>query len=149
MANIIPIAGLILIVVIFLAVLSIGKYQQPKYVPVKVGNVTLNAEVADTSVKQVRGLMFRENLAKDDGMLFVFGSEGRHGIWMMNTSIPLDIIWLDRNKKVIYIKEDAQPCDALVFCNSYFPESDAKYVLEVNAEYVKKNGIKIGSFASW
>lgn len=143
------VVGVIVVLVLFFALLAIGKFQQTKFVSVKIGNATVNAEVADTPAKQLRGLMFRESLPKDDGMLFVFSGEGKHGIWMMNTSVPLDIVWLDKNKKVVFVKEDAQPCDALAVCPVYFPESDAKYVLEVNSGYAKRHGIKPGSVASF
>lgn len=148
--NILPVVlAVAFLVVVVLVLFSIGKFQQPKFVAVKIGNATVDAEVADTFPKQIRGLMFRESLPKDGGMLFVFGSEGRHSIWMMNTSIPLDIIWLDKDKKVIYMKEGAQPCGALAICPSYSPESDAKYVLETNSGYSKRHKIDLGSRAEF
>lgn len=140
---------IVILIVVFLVFLAVGKLQQTKFTTVKIGNATVKAEIADTEPKQLRGLMFRESLPKDNGMLFVFRNEGRHGIWMMNTSIPLDIIWMDAGKKVVHMQENVQPCEALLICPSYSPESDSKYVLEVNAGYAKKHGIKIGSVASF
>ena len=143
------ILGVIAIIAIFLITITIAKYQTPKFVPVKIGNVTVNAEVADTQPKQMRGLMFREELPAKDGMLFVFEREGRHGIWMMNTSIDLDIIWLDKDKKIIHIEKKAQPCEALVICPSYRPQTNAKYVLEVNGGFTGTHRIKVGQVAKF
>lgn len=149
MVNSTLVFGIIAILAVFFIVLAIGKVQTPKFVSVKVGNATVNAEIADTMPKQMRGLMFRESMPRNDGMLFIFSQEGRHGIWMMNTSIPLDIIWLDSSKKVVHIEEKVQPCGSLAVCPTYRPNSNAKYVLEVNSGYAKRHGIKVGSKASF
>lgn len=141
--------GLAAVLILFFVALGLGKFQQQKFVAVNIGNGTVNAGVADTQPKQIRGLMFRESLPENGGMLFVFPGEGRYGMWMMNVSIPLDIIWLDKDKKVIYIKEAAQPCGALAICPSYSPESDAKYVLETNSGYAKRHKIDLGSGAEF
>jgi uncharacterized membrane protein (UPF0127 family) len=136
--------GVILILLVFFIFLAAGKNQLVKTTTVKIGNATIKAELADTETKQLRGLMFRKSLAKDSGMLFVFPKEGRHSIWMMNMSIPLDIIWLDKDKKVIKVEENVQPCEALLICKTYSPDSDDMYVLEVNSGYAKTHGIKTG-----
>ena len=118
-----------------------------KFTDVTVGNVTINAEIADTIPKQIKGLMFRDSLPKNQGMLFIFGSDGYPGIWMMNMSIPIDILWIDSKHKIVDIVENAQPCRLL--CPSYTPKSAARYVLEVNAGFVEKNGIEIGDKAGF
>lgn len=134
---------------VYLVFVSIGKYQQPRFVGVKVGNATISAEVADTGPKQVRGLMFRDSLPKDGGMLFTFGSEGSHGIWMMNMSMPIDIVWLDKGRKVVTVMDGVPPCGALAVCPVYYPGSKDMYVLELAAGYAKRHGIKVGSKASF
>jgi hypothetical protein len=118
-------------------------------VTVKIGSATVQAELADTEPKQMRGLMFRSELPRDGGMLFAFGSEGRHGMWMMNTTIPLDIVWLDSKKKVVHIEHGVQPCKFLVVCRPYYPSVDSAYVLEVSSGYAQKHGIKVGSVAKF
>lgn len=143
------VAGVVAIVLVFLVMIAIGKFQSQKFVTVKLGNATIHAEIADTEPKQMRGLMFRDSLPRDGGMLFTFSREGRHGIWMMNMSMPIDIVWLDGNKRVVQIEENAQPCGALLVCRSYFAESDDKYVLEVSAGYAKRHGIILGSQAKF
>jgi uncharacterized membrane protein (UPF0127 family) len=141
--------GIVAIIAVFAAFLIIGKYQIQKFVAVKIGNATVNAEVADTEPKQLRGLMFRDSLPRNGGMLFTFPSDGRHGIWMMNTTIPLDIIWLDSAKKVVHIQENAKPCKLVVICEAFLPDETSRYVLEVNAGYAKKHGIRTGSVAKF
>ena len=149
MVNYFVIAAVIAVVAIFFVVLTVGKYQQARFTPVKIGNATVNAEVADTEPKQVRGLMFRDKLPADDGMIFAFGGDGRHGIWMLNTSIPLDIVWLDKGKKVVHVEEKVPPCRALLVCPIYRPGPDSRYVLEVNSGFAKRHNIKEGSVAKF
>jgi len=103
-------------------------------------------ETAEDEEERKTGLMFRDNLEKDKGMLFIFENEGIHGIWMKNTLIPLDIIWLDKNMEVVYIKENALPCEKDP-CPSYKNNIPAKYVLEINAGKAEKIKLKIGDRA--
>jgi hypothetical protein len=141
--------GVVLIglIAIFLASMGIGKYQTTNTTTVKIGNAEVNAEIADNDAKRIRGLMFRDSLGKDEGMLFVFGSEGKHGIWMMNMSFPIDVIWMDKDKKVVFVEHSVPPCDALLVCPIYEPLTAAKYILEVNSGYAKRHGIEFGKVA--
>jgi len=129
-------------IVIVLIILYFWKTPK-KYTNVKIGNATVKAEIADTTLKQIKGLMFRKNLPKNEGMLFVFDQDGFHGVWMMNMSFPIDIIWVDNEKKVVDVVKDAQPCRLL--CPTYRPKEKARYVLEVNANFTEKHKVKIGS----
>ena len=87
--------------------------------------------------------MFRENLEQDKGMLFIFQEEGEYSFWMKNTLIPLDIIWINQNKEVVFIKKNFEPCTQEV-CPSVKPDKKAKYVLELNVGTVEQIGLKIG-----
>ena len=100
-------------------------------------------ELARTQAEIERGLMGRKELDKNKGMLFVFDKEGIFPFWMKNTLIPLDIIWADSQGKVVYIKENAQPCKTLI-CPSEVPAAMAKYVLEISAGTVKEANTEIG-----
>lgn len=104
-----------------------------------------SVEIANNDESRTRGLMYRQSLPKDSGMLFVFDKEGEYPFWMKNTLIPLDIIWIDKDKKVIYINENTQPCKT-ENCASYGTSKNAKYVLELNAGQVKEIGLKAGDF---
>jgi len=102
-----------------------------------------NVNVADTPAKRERGLMFAQNLKPDAGMLFIFEQNNTYPFWMKNTLIPLDIVWLDEDKKIIFIKNNARPCGTDL-CPSIVPAVKARYVLEVNADTAERLEWKIG-----
>jgi len=99
-------------------------------------------ELADTPEKQIEGLMNRESLDENRGMLFIFDKEGIYSFWMKNTLIPLDIIWLNENKEVVFIKNNAQPCQNE--CPAIKPDAEAKYVLEINSGLANKINLNLG-----
>ncbi len=100
-------------------------------------------EIADDPMERARGLMFRQNLDEDKGMLFVFENSGKHSFWMKNTLIALDIIWIDERGKILHISQNTPPCES-DFCPSYAPEEPSKYVLEVAAGQTRKIGAAMG-----
>ncbi len=107
--------------------------------------LNINVEVAKDPYAWIKGLMFREFMPKNSGMLFIFPDEVKRTFWMKNTLIPLDIIFISKDKKIVDIKENFEPClGSQMSCPSYFPTSPAMYVLEVNAGIVKENGLEIG-----
>jgi uncharacterized protein len=97
----------------------------------------IRAELADTNEKRARGLMFRDQLANDRGMLFVFSEPGQWVFWMKNTKIPLDILWLDSKKKIVDLVENIPGCFGDP-CLQYQPAYDASYALEVPAGSIKR-----------
>jgi uncharacterized protein len=101
-------------------------------------------EVADDQDETMRGLMFRKHLPWNAGMLFVFYDEEPRTFWMKNTLIPLDMIFVDSNLKIVDIKENVPPCAQGDECPLYPSRERAQYVLEVNAGFVQENSIKIG-----
>lgn len=104
---------------------------------------SFSVEFARTPDEWAKGLMFRESLPEHQGMLFVFDEEKPRRFWMKNTLIPLDMIFLDANKTVVFIHENAEPCEQDP-CKLY-PSPPAQYVLEVNGGSAEKNGIVVGS----
>ncbi len=108
-------------------------------------NVCVQAEIADTKDKRKTGLMFRESLPKNQGMLFIFDREESHSFWMKNMRIPLDIIYICQDKRIVDIKADVAPCRDS--CYGLAPGAKAKYVLEVNAGFAEENKIEIGDKA--
>ena len=136
-----PRAYLVAILYFFLAVFSCGCAKtDTKKVCFK--TACIQAELADTQSKRIQGLMFRESLAHNRGMLFVFDKEAQHSLWMKNMRFPLDIIWFDRNKKIVDIYQNALPCKEI--CKDLIPQSAVAFVLEVNAGFVAKNQIQVG-----
>lgn len=90
-------------------------------------------EIARSSKERRRGLMYRDQLDKRHGMLFIYPRVGDHRIWMKNTLIPLTVIWFDETKTAIDIKK-LIPCTTDV-CPSFGVSKPSKYVLELNSEY--------------
>ena len=103
-------------------------------------------ELPRTNQEFMTGLMFREHLPENEGMLFVFQEEAKHSFWMKNTLIPLDIIWMNKDLEVVHI-ETATPCEEEP-CTVYAPTEEALYVLEINAGLAEKNDVFIGSKVS-
>ncbi len=95
--------------------------------------ITIHAEIADTPLKRTVGLMYRDHLKKDHGMLFFFSQPQAWSFWMKNTKIPLDLIWLDAKKRVTHIERNVPICTKTDdSCPQYRPNSDdAMYVLEI------------------
>lgn len=110
-------------------------------------DMCFSVEISETQAQIEYGLMNRNHLDTDKGMLFVFETEGDYPFWMKNTLIPLDIIWINSNQSIVYIKKNAQPCTS-GYCPSIDPGKNAKYVLEINGGLSDKYGIKVGDKAN-
>ena len=102
-----------------------------------------DVELAQTEEQRSRGLMYRELLDADKGMLFIYKEDGTYSFWMKNTLIPLDIIWLESDGTVAHIVENAQPCPE-EYCPSINPNRKARYVLEINGGEAKRLGVREG-----
>lgn len=100
-------------------------------------------ELALTRDEQAMGLMFRESLPPDAGMLFVFAQEAPRSFWMKNTRIPLDILYFDAALRLVSVAERARPC-AVQRCPGYPSEGPARYVLELNAGRASELGLEPG-----
>ena len=103
-------------------------------------------EIVQTPEERRKGLQARKYLSKGNGMLFIFSESKKYSFWMKDTFIPLDIIWIDRNKRIVTIMSDVLPCE-IEQCAVYAPDNDALYVLEVNAGVAIELGLKGGDQA--
>ena len=112
-------------------------------VKMKLGRETFALEVADTPRKQQLGLMHRKSMPQDRGMLFVFPDEQERNFWMKNTLIPLDMIWMDADHRIVHIAHDVAPCKADP-CPNYPPNAKASSVLELAAGVAAKHHLKDG-----
>jgi uncharacterized protein len=110
------------------------------------GNDCYAVEIAATDAEREKGLMDRQNLGADQGMIFIYDKPGYYSFWMKNTLIPLDIVWLDKDRRVVFINENAQPCKA-ADCPAVTPVIQSQYVFEANAGTVKKIGLQYGDRA--
>jgi uncharacterized membrane protein (UPF0127 family) len=104
---------------------------------------TIKVEVARTEREKEKGLMFREQLGKDQGMLFVYGEEETLSFWMKNTCLPLSIAFIDKKGRIVDI-QDMQPFSLQTYVSAY----PAKYALEMNQGWFKRNGINVRDFVN-
>ncbi|HEY6928783.1 MAG TPA: DUF192 domain-containing protein [Thermoanaerobaculia bacterium] len=100
-------------------------------------------ELARTPEEQAQGLMFREALPPNAGMLFLFPESGIHKFWMKNTMIPLDIIWMDAAGKVVFVSANTPQCRADP-CPNYGPDQPASNVLEIAGGMAKQEKAEVG-----
>jgi hypothetical protein len=105
--------------------------------------LTVHAELADTEEERIRGLMYRESLCDDCGMLFVFNEDSQGGFWMKNCEISLDIIFIDEEGLIVDMAENFEPCPANP-CPVYDPKHSYRYALEVNGGWAEENKVRIG-----
>jgi len=110
---------------------------------VEVKGQRFQVELAADDQSRAMGLMFREQLPVDQGMLFLFRREAPRAFWMQNTLIPLDIIYLDSNLRVVSIVANARPCRRSP-CRSYRSRGPAKFVLELNGGKAEELGLMPG-----
>jgi uncharacterized protein len=101
----------------------------------------VDVEVARTDPERARGLMFRQSLASGKGMLFLFPHSERLKFWMKNTYIPLDMIFIDEAKRVVYVEENAEP---LTLQGRGPADVDSRYVLEVPGGWARTHGVEPG-----
>jgi uncharacterized protein len=111
-----------------------------KVVELKILNASLNAEVADTPQASENGLMFRDSLPEERGMLFVFEQPKTASFWMRNTRIPLSIAYIDSAGKILEIKS-MKPLDETVVPSA---SDQLAYALEVNEGWFVRHGIAPG-----
>lgn len=109
------------------------------------GGVALQLELALSEEKRKQGLMFREPLEPRTGMFFLYTDEPqRRSMWMKNMKIPLDIIWLDGNMRVLSIRKDVQPCSARESCPKIHSFYKSQHAIELAAGEADRIGLTIG-----
>jgi uncharacterized membrane protein (UPF0127 family) len=105
----------------------------------------INVEIAKTEKQKEIGLMGRKKLVIGNGMLFIFEKQGIQRVWMKNTLIPLDVIFLSAHGEIISFFKKLQPCKNEK-CPIYNSAENAKLMLEVNAGMIDRENIGIGDF---
>jgi uncharacterized protein len=110
------------------------------------GGAVIHAELANTPQKRAEGLMYREHLADDRGMLFTFSQAEAWVFWMKNTKIPLDLIWINEKKQIIHMEQNVPICTRTDdSCPQYRPNEGALYVLELAGGRAESLKIQRGS----
>ncbi len=105
----------------------------------------IEIEIANTEAKRALGLMYRNKMREDRGMLFVFDDEQYRSFWMKNTILPLDMIFVNSKLEIINIRKNTRPFDE----SQYISTAPAKYVIEVNAGFTNRYNIKSGDKISF
>ncbi len=111
-----------------------------KTIPVTIGGATYTVALADTESLRTQGLSGTQSVPHD-GMLFVFDVPSRYSFWMKDMRYPIDIIWIDSDKRVIDITENISPD---TFPNTVSPHEPAQYVLETKAFWTREHTLDVG-----
>ena len=104
---------------------------------------SVKVEIAATSELRQQGLMYRQEMAEDEGMLFIFPSDTSGGFWMKNTYLPLDIAYIDAAGRVLEVHK-AKPLDE----TALLPKQPYRYTLEVNQGWFERHGLGVGSIVT-
>jgi uncharacterized membrane protein (UPF0127 family) len=131
---------LLLVVLIVLSSVSACQAQPKLTISTKGREVEFLVEIADTAGKRQMGLQYRQNLADDRGMIFLFPSESVQTFWMKNTPISLDMIFINRNRKIVGIVERTVPFSL----DSRSVTEPSQFVLEINGGLARRHGIQTG-----
>jgi hypothetical protein len=141
------------IIVVFAAILIILGSAVLFFVPqltqkttVHIGDDVLQAQVASTDSQRKTGLGGQTGLAADGGMLFVFQSDAKWGIWMKDMNFHIDVVWLNSGKQVVDIVKNISPD---TYPQVFTPELPARYVIELPADTVDSKNIHDGTLATW
>lgn len=138
MNNLFRVLSILTLVASFGGPISAGATD--KRLQLKIGDHAVNAEVAATPETRMKGLMFREKMGKNDGMVFVFDQIGYHSMWMKNTLIPLSVAFIDEQGKILNIA-DMEPHSE----QTHSAAGPARYALEMNVGWFKSRNISAGA----
>ncbi|MBN2571011.1 MAG: DUF192 domain-containing protein [Ignavibacteriales bacterium] len=106
---------------------------------------TIGIEIADDESKREQGLMYRDKMEENEGMLFIFPEEQQRSFWMLNTMIPLDIIFVNSKNEIVKIHKNTTPYAK----TSYPSDAPAQFVVEVIAGFTEKHNINEGDKVVW
>jgi len=110
----------------------------------RINGAVFFTDIADSETERREGLSRKEGLPLDHGLLFEFGTNDYHGIWMREMRFPIDVIWFDENFVVVGVKHSFKPDD---FPSVAYPDAPARYVLEINAGLAREFNIEVGNQA--
>jgi len=140
-AVILAVAVILILILYFIS--AKGEKRKLTLVNSEDKRIELDVEIANNSITRAKGLMGRSSLGENEGMLFIFNKSGIYSFWMLNTTIPLDAIYLSEEGTVVDIME-MEPCGLnITKCRLYTPKAEARYVLEVNQGFSKEHNIEV------
>ncbi|MDP2788902.1 MAG: DUF192 domain-containing protein [bacterium] len=120
---------------------SLLTIQESKIKYTELAGKKIKVELAQMSETRAQGLSGRVSIPEDEGMLFIFENSAQHLFWMKDMKFALDIIWINEDGVVVYIKKSLT---SATYPEVFKPGKNAKYVLEVNAGFSEKNNLKEG-----
>ena len=139
---------ILFVIIIFICLLNYLYLNNLILTPKYVYHQKIYIEKASNIIDKAKGLSCRKNLPADQGMLFIFDHEKYLQFWMYKMHFPIDLIWLDKNCRIINISSDQQPCSENKNCPLILSHMPAQYVLEVNSQFAKKHFLFIGQALS-
>jgi len=146
-----PLLSWMLVGFVLILVGAAGLYilwpQLQPHTTLRMGDGVFKTSVARTPDEREKGLSKTPKLRDDQALLFVFGTDGKWAIWMKDMNYPIDIVWLDKDKKVVHIVKNAPP-ESYPY-EKFISKEDARYVVEVLAGTADKKSIKIGGQAAF
>ena len=103
-------------------------------------------DTARTQHEVLQGLMFRDALAPDRGMLFIYGKPDKHPFWMYQARFGVDILWMNRDHQIVEMSLNTPPCPSKAAheCPQFGGQQDSRFVLEVKSGIATQNGVKLG-----
>jgi uncharacterized membrane protein (UPF0127 family) len=133
---------LVFVIVATGAALLFYKTPEPQKSDATFAGVSLMLDYATDEATQERGLGGRASVPEGYGMLFVFPKDDYYGIWMKDMRAPIDVFWLDANKRVIFMTRDMEPA---TYPAVFYPSAPARYVLETAAGFAKAHAVATGT----
>lgn len=105
----------------------------------------IKAEVEMDPIDMQKGMMFRDSLPRGRGMLFIHDKPGLYPYWMYQVKIPLDMLWMDANHRIVEISADTPPCKTKAsLCGNYGGHQPAQFVLELGGGEARRLGLALG-----
>ena len=130
---------------LWLTLVYVTKPADVDFIQAEIRDLSMQVFIADDPQERVDGLSVFNALNENQAMVFIFDEPGIHRFWMKDMQFPIDIVWLDSDARVVFIKTDAQPSN---YPESYGPESETHYVLEFVSGFTKKYDIQVGDVIS-
>lgn len=138
------VAAILVVLAIFLWPLrheNVKNQQNSPLGTVHIGGRDVRVTIADTDTSRERGLGGRTGLAFNEGMLFVFQSDSKHGFWMKDMLFPIDIVWISHRSEIVDIRKSVSPA---TYSAVFTPQAPARYILELSAGFTETHNVKIG-----
>ncbi len=115
-------------------------------IDIRIGGESFVADVANTDELRQLGLSGRKTLGDNQAMIFIFPANGRNLFWMKDMNFAIDIIWLDENKKIVYMEKGIKPES---YPKTFGPATQTRYVIEFKAGVADRIGLQVGDIASF